>query len=156
MRSASSPDTPDCCAICTPHGEERQAQRVGHEQRAEGRNAQVYVQEGECGGRQADHEELGMRNPDDRVAIEQKIPHRATSERRHHGDDGDAEPVEALPPRGEGAADGEYGDAYELEDVADALASPSLGWMRARLRRQLTPFPVASPPPSAGFPAVSN
>jgi hypothetical protein len=71
----------------------------------------VHIQEGEWGGGQAGHEELGTRNPEDRVAVEQEIPHRAPSERRHHGDDGDPEPVEALPARGEGAADGEYSDA---------------------------------------------
>jgi hypothetical protein len=67
------------------------------------------------------------------VAVEQEISHRAPSERRHHGDDGDAEPVEALPARGEGAADGEYSDAYELEDVADAIASPNIAGLRSAL-----------------------
>ena len=44
--------------------------------------------------------------------------------RRHHADDRDAEPIETLPPGRECAADGEDGDAQELEDVADAVASP--------------------------------
>lgn len=93
----------------------------------------MHVQEGECGGRQTDDEELGVRNPDDRVAVEQEIPHRAASERRHHGDDGDAEPVEALPARGEGAADGEDSDADQLEHVADVIASPNGASVRSAL-----------------------
>jgi hypothetical protein len=74
-----------------------------------------------------------MRHPDDRVAVEQEIPYRAPSERRHQSDDGDAEPVEALPARGEGAADGEDSDAYQLEDVADAIASPNVVGARSAL-----------------------
>jgi hypothetical protein len=57
------------------------------------------------------------------VAVQQDISHRAPADRGDHADDGDSEPVESLPARGEGAADREDGDPEKLKNVANAAAS---------------------------------
>jgi hypothetical protein len=72
--------------------------------------------------------------------------------RSDHGDDTDAEPVETLSPRSEGAADGEDGDTEEFEDVAQGRDQVQVSGISVRcqvsgtevnLKPNLTPCPPA-------------
>jgi hypothetical protein len=84
----------------------------------------VYVEQRQRRGDQADHEVVGVRDPEDRVPVEQDVAQGAAADRRNDADDGDTEPVQTLAARRQRAADGEDRDAEQLEDVADATALP--------------------------------
>jgi hypothetical protein len=45
------------------------------------------------------------------MAVEQDVANRTTANGRHSGDDSDPQQIEALAPRGYGAAYGEHGDS---------------------------------------------
>jgi hypothetical protein len=53
------------------------------------------------------------------VAIQQQIPQGPSPNRGHHGDDGNAEPIQTLATSGEHSADGEDGDAEQVKYVTD-------------------------------------
>jgi hypothetical protein len=80
--------------------EERQTQGIGHEKGATRSDPEPYIPECHQGRRQNHQEIRRVGDPEDGIPIEQDVPQRPTSYRRHDSDDSDAEQVQALAARG--------------------------------------------------------
>ena len=115
----------------TDDGEEREAQSIRNKQGAEGGDSETAVHQGQRRRRQADDEVGGVGDPEDRVPLQEQVAQRAAADGGHHGDDGDAEPVEALPAGRERAAHREHRDAQQVECVANTRSAPACDELRS-------------------------
>jgi hypothetical protein len=113
------------CDLGAADSKERQPTRVRHEQPSPAGDVESHVNQCECRCSQNYREIGGIGDPEDGT-VQEHVAQGAAAGCGHDGDNRDAEPVQFFPAGGEDAADGEDGDAQELNDVTNRpFSSPA-------------------------------
>jgi len=98
--------------------EERQAQGIGDEKGPARCRPEPHIPQRDRGSRQDHPQVRWIGDPEDRVPVEQQVAQRSSAYGRYHRNHCCAEHVQALAAGGQHAADGEYRDSHQIENVA--------------------------------------